>query len=184
MLKIIIAPSKILSTQSLPVTKFTKDLELLIAQMKETLANTRDPEGVGLAAPQIGKNIQLFIIQQDPNSKPSVFINPKLTLKNEKKVVNKKDKKKVGIKLEGCLSLPNVWGNVSRANRVTIEYQDEKGKLHKKQYSGFVATILQHEYDHLQGILFPKHVLEQKGKLYKSYKNSKNEDIFEEIQLP
>ncbi|MDO8461008.1 MAG: peptide deformylase, partial [bacterium] len=60
---------------------------------------------------------------------------------------------------------------------------DENGKPHKRKFSGFIATIIQHEYDHLHGILFPKRVLEQKGKLYKSRKNKEGKDVFEEIEI-
>ena len=93
---------------------------------------------------------------------------------------SKKEKSK---KLEGCLSLPQVWGEVKRDPSVTISFTDEQGKKYTKTFKGFLATVIQHEYDHLHGILFSKRVLEQKGTLYKSSKNEKDEDIFEEIEL-
>ena len=86
-------------------------------------------------------------------------------------------------KLEGCLSLKDIWGDVVRSPEVTLEYFDEKGKKHTKTFNGFLATIIQHEMDHLEGILFPKRVLEQKGTLYKSEKDEKGQDIFEEIKI-
>ena len=81
------------------------------------------------------------------------------------------------------MSLPTIWGPVLRSSSVTLSYLDEYGKSHKKKFSNFLSTIIQHEMDHLQGILFPKRVLEQKGILYKSHKNEKGEDVFEEITI-
>jgi peptide deformylase len=77
----------------------------------------------------------------------------------------------------------NIWGEVQRSPEITVEYLDETGKAHKRQFRGFMATIVQHEVDHLNGILFPKRVLEQGGTLYHSSKNSKGEDEFEELKI-
>jgi peptide deformylase len=186
MLKILSAPNSVLSQKAKRVINITSEIKQLILEMKETLANTNDPEGVGLAAPQVGKSLQIFIVQESPSSEVLVFINPELELikSTVKKRVKKGTKKSSGVKLEGCLSLPNIWGSVTRSSKVKVTYQDENGQTHQSNYSGFISTILQHEYDHLQGILFPKRVLEQKGVLYKSHKNAKNEDEFDEIQLP
>jgi len=79
------------------------------------------------------------------------------------------------------LSLVNIWGEVERSPEITLEYLDESGKSHNRKFSGFMATIIQHEVDHLNGILFPKRVLEQNGTLYQSSKNAKGEDEFEEL---
>src|SRR5581483_3841054 len=93
---------------------------------------------------------------------------------------NKNKKKKL---FEGCLSVPNFWGNVTRAKEITLTWQDEKGKQCTKEFKGFMATIIQHEIDHLDGILFTKHVMEQGEKLYKSHKNEEGEDEFDEVKL-
>ena len=77
----------------------------------------------------------------------------------------------------------NIWGEVERSPEITAKYLDETGKAHKRQFQGLMATIVQHEVDHLDGILFPKRVLEQGGTLYQSYKNSKGEDEFEELKI-
>lgn len=230
MLKIISAPNDVLSQKAKPVplrpaepgferqvAKIDKDILHLIEGMKKTLLATHDPEGVGLAAPQVSRSLQLFIIKPTKKSKIQVFVNPQIytslqarganeifagTTRDEELMEKKsnipfdsqknfisdlsalqKKRDKKGIKLEGCLSLPNIWGEVERANEVEISYIDEKGKSHTKLFKGFTATIIQHEYDHLLGNLFPKRVLEQKGKLYKSKKNKKGEDEFEEIEL-
>ncbi len=97
--------------------------------------------------------------------------------------VKKARKNRSKSKLEGCLSLVNIWGTVVRSPKVTLSYLDEQGNKHIRTLTGFKATIAQHEIDHLEGILFPKRVLEQKGKLYESHKNKKGEDVFDEIEI-
>ncbi len=190
MLKIITAPNPILSGNSKPVPKINKSILNLIVEMKQALLSAKDPEGVGLAAPQVGKSLQLFITKPTPKSPIQVFINPKQVssikyqVLSKKKVPIRNTKYKIhDTKLEGCLSLPNIWGEVVRLPSVILSYLDEKEKTHKRKFRGLSAIIIQHEVDHLNGILFPKRVLEQKGKLYKSHKNEKGEDVFEEISI-
>lgn len=189
MLSIVHAPNSVLSQVSKPISVknglFDKSLLTLIAEMKETLLATTDPEGVGLAAPQVGKSLQLFIVKQSPRAAITVFINPLIiqTNQNDSTSVDEVITGDAEKKLEGCLSLPNVWGEVKRTPTVTMSYIDETGKSRQKTFKGFFAIILQHEYDHLQGILFPKRVLEQQGTLYKSHKNKKGEEEFDEIEI-
>lgn len=192
MLTIVTVPNPVLSKPAPSIKNIDKDVLRLIIEMKKTLAATRDPQGVGLAAPQVSISLRLFIAKPTPKSPFLVFINPKVihvsrtlqSLKRPKRpaLSQSKGSKKPG-KLEGCLSLPNIWGPVLRHAQITLAYTDEKGQPHKRLFTDFMATIVQHEMDHLGGILFPKHVLEQKGKLYKSYKNEKNEDEFDLIEL-
>jgi peptide deformylase len=180
MLEIVNAPDPILSQKTEPVKKIDSEIIKLIEQMEESLSLATDPVGVGLAAPQVGKGLKIFIAKPTPRSKISVFINPKIIKKaSPQKKINKEKTRK----LEGCLSLPNVWGEVLRYNQVFLEFEDETGKKHTNKFNGFLATIVQHEIDHLDGILFPKRVLEQKGTLYKSEKNEKGEDVFEELKI-
>jgi len=180
MLAIITAPNPILSQKAKTVSKVDKDILALIKQMGEALSLATDPIGVGLAAPQVSKSLAIFIIKPTEKAKIQAFINPKVAKIEQQLGGTSKGKTK---KLECCLSLKNIWGEVERAKTVWLEYQDETGKLHHKKFSGFIATIIQHEVDHLNGILFPKRVLEQKGILYESKKNSKGEDIFEELTI-
>lgn len=188
MLKIVQAPHDVLSTPAKPITKIDKSIKELINQMVETLESATDPEGIGLAAPQVGKPLQLFIIKESKEDPLYVFINPKLsipdgtTMTNERKDEDKK-KKKNDVKLEGCLSLQDIWGIVRRYKKVMLTYQDENGDKHTETFDGFFATIIQHEYDHLQGILFPRRVIEQQEKLYKSSYNKKGEMEFEEVSI-
>lgn len=185
MLKIVQAPNNVLTQKAKPVEKVDKAIKKLLAEMTATLESARDPEGVGLAAPQIGRSLQIFIVKQSPRSPLMTFINPLIEefFDNPQEQKNKEDKKERGVQLEGCLSLHNVWGVVTRRHGVVVSYLDEDGKKHKKSFDGFLATIIQHETDHLNGILFPKRVLEQNGQLYHSVKNSKGEIEFEEIEV-
>lgn len=184
MLEIVKAPNPVLSQKTRQIAKIDKTVLKLIADMKEALESAKDPIGVGLAAPQVGKSLQLFIAKPTAKSKILVFINPRI-LKKEKKISEAKsasggENRK---ELEGCLSLLNIWGEVERFNSIWVSYLDETGRKHHRKFDGFLATIIQHEIDHLNGILFPKRVLEQKGTLYKSEKDEKGNEVFEEIRL-
>lgn len=196
-MKIVQAPNQVLSQTATPVAKVDKPIKKLIKAMELTLISQVDPEGVGLAAPQVGKSLQIFIVKQDHEAPFMTFINPviektfKKSLKKEpestqnKETANAKKKAKIskGVQLEGCLSLKDVWGVVKRPHGVVLSYQDETGAHHKKTFEGFLATIIQHETDHLNGILFPKRVLEQKNPLYHSVKTPKGDVEFEEIEI-
>ncbi|MEK7605652.1 MAG: peptide deformylase [Patescibacteria group bacterium] len=186
MLSIVQAPASVLSTPAKRIGKIDKDIKNIINDMTDALVKATSPEGIGLAAPQVGKSLQLFIIKESPKDPLLVFINPELTIPKGQSLLptdNEKGRKEKEVKLEGCLSLQDVWGVVNRYPEIGLTYQDATGKSHTKHFDGFLATIIQHEYDHLQGILFPRRVLEQKGKLYKSVKDAKGETEFEEISL-
>src|ERR1035437_6012625 len=157
MLPIIAPPNPILSTKAKSVTKVDKDILDLIKQMEESLNFATDPIGVGLAAPPVAKNLAIFFAKPTEKTKLQVFINPNIT-KIEEPTGKAKGKTR---KLEGCLSLYNIWGEVERAKAVWLDYMDETGKQHHKKFNGFIANIIQHEVDHLNGILFPKRVLER-----------------------
>jgi len=185
-------PSEMLLVKAERVDKFDKKLRDIVHEMQETLDATTDPIGVGLAAPQVGISKRIFLAK--PKDGPAnVFINPEITptengeevphFTNSAKVEAHKPKKSKGRLLEGCLSVPNIWGNVSRKKKVKVSYQDITGKHHTKIFTGFPAIIIQHELDHLDGILFTKHVLSQGETLYRSFKNDAGEDEFEEIEV-
>ena len=183
MLKIVTAPDPVLSAVAKPVAKIDKAITKLLSEMEETLDAAKDPEGVGLAAPQVGKSLQIFIVREDKDEPLLTFINPMIKQRAAPPKEKKEKKSKKSVKLEGCLSLQDIWGTVKRSPTVTLSYMDEKGEKHTKKFSGFLATIIQHEVDHLHGVLFPKHVIEQKGQLYKSSKNKRGETVFEEITI-
>jgi peptide deformylase len=186
-IKIVTAPNPVLFSKAKPISKVNSSVLSVVNQMKKALLKTTDPKGVGLAAPQIGKSLRIFIAKPTDDSEISVFINPEIIQRSSERDYIKRPKKKSGKKnskkLEGCLSIPTIWGPVLRNSSITLSYLDEKGKQHEQKFSNFLATIVQHEMDHLEGVLFPKRVLEQKGILYKSHKNEKNEDEFEEIEI-
>lgn len=176
MLKIVKIPNSVLTTPVKQVGEFNGELKRLLTEMEETLKAQVNPQGVGLAAPQIGRGLALFIIKPGKNAKIEAFVNPKITKveashptgvpEQEKKADSTKVKRRKRVKLEGCLSIPKIWGPVQRAEKILLKYQNATGKLKKKWFSGFRAVIIQHEMDHLQGILFTQRTLEQKNQLY------------------
>ena len=133
--------------------------------MTETLSVQTDPEGVGLAAPQVGQDIGLFIIKYSKRAKALAFINP-IILEIEKDTP-KKGGKKDKTSLEGCLSIDKIWSPVRRPGRIHLQYMDETGVEKKEWFDGFKAIIIQHEIDHLHGILFTQRAVEQNKILYK-----------------
>lgn len=176
---IVVTPAPILFQTAKPVNTYDEKLFSLVREMENILRTTSDPKGVGLAASQIGIPMRLFIMKPSDKAKITICVNPRIT-EEHNGVEGKKPTRKL---LEGCLSIPRIWGKVARKRELTLEYQDEKGKLHKRKFRGFAATIIHHELDHLDGILFTKRVMEQGGTLYRSYKNEKGEDEFEEIKM-
>jgi peptide deformylase len=174
---ILLSGDKILRTKSKPVQKIDKKIIELIKDLKETLKAQVEPEGVGLAAPQIGKNFRMFVIWPDPTSEIKVVINPEIEKISKSTNAPTKEKAKKHKKImEGCLSLPNYYTPLSRFFSIKIRYRDENWKEHEDQYEGVDAQIVQHEIDHLNGILFIDRMLEQKKDLYE-YQNGKWSDV-------
>jgi len=139
----------------------------LIENMYETMYKA---EGVGLAAPQIGKSIRLFIVDASP------FAEDDPTLEGFKKTfINPIIVEEEGDEWafnEGCLSIPGVRENVNRQPKITIEYMDEDFNLKEEVYEGIAARIIQHEYDHIEGILFTDHISPLKRRLLKGKLNN------------
>lgn len=141
-LKILTQPNPILRKKSVEINleKITsRELSGLISSMAKTMAKT---DGVGLAAPQIGKNIRLAVI----NSKDGVLclFNPKFTKKSWARELGE----------EGCLSIPGIFGKVKRHKKISLTYYNQAGKKIKLTAEGLMARVIQHEIDHLDGILF------------------------------
>lgn len=179
MTQIIKAPHPILRTPAKPVDKIDKKIITIIDNMYKTLLAQKDPEGVGIAAPQIGVSLRMFFTRPTPKDKPQLFINPEITNLSRDQV-NPKSKNAL---LEGCLSLPKYYGHINRSKHITIKYKflnlqfpisnidwslDPDRFMTEKEetFSGFPAQIIQHEFDHLNGTLFIDRILEQKGTLY------------------
>jgi peptide deformylase len=131
------------------ITPSYPDLSQFIKDMWSTVYRT---DGIGLAAPQVGQSIRLFVIDLDvfrdeyPELKgfKKIFINPQIEFLPSKNVKFS----------EGCLSLPGIYKNVKRPDRIRITYQDEAFNSITEEYSGFASRVIQHEYDHLEGRLF------------------------------
>ncbi|MBI4120340.1 MAG: peptide deformylase [Parcubacteria group bacterium] len=137
----------VLRKKSAPVAEITSAVLSLIKDMKLTLAQSQN--GVGLAAPQVGRNIRLFVISDElAKDGHTVFINPAITQVSKKDVIEE----------EGCLSLPNQWHELARPDKVTIKALDENGQKFKLRVKGILARLMLHEVDHLNGILFVDHL--------------------------
>lgn len=190
MAKIITSPNSILTSPTKPVGKIDKSIKKLVAEMEKTLVAQVDPQGVGLAATQVGVAVSLFIMKAGKKDKTEVCINPKILRSvtggaggrapdsaqrsfgehwregNPQQDPSRNRKKNKKQPLEGCLSVPYVWSPVARAQKVLVEYLDLTGAIHKKWFSGLKAVIVQHEVDHLNGIIFTQRALEQNALLY------------------
>lgn len=181
---IIHTPNAVLSTRAKEVKVFDKKLKKMIADMKEALIATKNPKGVGLAAPQIGLPLRIFITRPNEKTEIRVFINPNIIHSNSNPPSSlKSGTSDEASKMEGCLSVPNLWGKVHRASSLTLAYLDEKGVAHEDVFTGFLSTIIQHETDHVNGILFVQRVLEQKGKLFEIVTDENGKEEFEEVKL-
>ncbi|KKQ51800.1 peptide deformylase [Candidatus Woesebacteria bacterium RIFCSPHIGHO2_01_FULL_39_17] len=163
----------ILRNISKPVVRVDKKIKGLISDLKETLLVQKDPEGVGLAAPQIGKNVRVFVMK--PESAVRVIINPEVVKTGSRS--KKEEKSPKGRKImEGCLSLPNYYGPIKRKEKIILRYLNESGTPKTETFLGIEAQIIQHEIDHLNGTLFVDRLLEQKKPLYE-YVNGEWEEV-------
>jgi peptide deformylase len=177
---IVFIPNPVLTTPAKKVARFDKKLQILVTDMTQTLLAAKNPRGVGLAAPQIGEPWQVFLIKPTEKSPVRTFINPVIVKSSDKHTDTDKDQDK---KLEGCLSIPLIWGKVKRSQSVTLSYQDIHGETHEEIFNGFPAVIIQHETDHLNGTLFTHRVVEQHGVLYESVKEKNGKEVLEEITI-
>lgn len=151
------------------ITTDYKNLDKLIENMWETMYNA---SGVGLAAPQIGLPIRLFVIDTTPFSDDEdLSQQEQKALDGFKKVfINAVIEEETGDEWtfnEGCLSIPDVREDVSRKSTITIIYLNEEFKEHKETYDGLLARVIQHEYDHIEGILFTDKLSSLKKRLLK-----------------
>ena len=140
LLEVLKAGNPVLKQVSVPVERIDKKLKKLMDDMAETMY---EHDGVGLAAPQVGKNIRLVVIDCQDEYGLLELINPKITFK-EGEVVD----------TEGCLSVPEIYGEVTRAAKVKVEFMNRRGKIQHLTATGLLARCIQHELDHLEGRLF------------------------------
>ena len=145
---ILTAPDPRLQAVSMDVETVDGDIRSLIADMTDSMYAA---EGIGLAAIQIGVAKRVLVIdldQKEGNKNPRAFINPKITWASEDMAVFE----------EGCLSVPEIWDDVERPARIKCEYLDRDGNKQVLEADGLLATCLQHEMDHLNGVLFIDHL--------------------------
>ena len=165
--EILEVPDPRLKEISRPVETFDAELKTLVEDMFETMY---DAPGIGLAAIQVGVPLRVLVIDlqpDDPDAEPEVcnhgghqhthqptkrepriFINPEILDPSEEHTVYQ----------EGCLSVPEIYADVERPSTCRVRYQDLEGQTHEEQMEGMMATCLQHEMDHLEGILFIDHL--------------------------
>ncbi len=203
---IVTVPDPVLRQVAKSVTRVDKRLLDIISQMTAALLSATDPEGIGLAAPQIGIPLRIFLARPDMKKPPRLFINPEILNYSQRQQTP--DTKR-GV-YEGCLSIPHHYSPLKRSMSVTVRYQtlnpkttpplqseraqpdtgndqaastrDWNGESQlitkTETFTGLLAHIVQHETDHLNGILFIDHVLEQNSKLFLI-----KGKIFEEISI-
>ena len=168
-MKILTTPDPLLRVKAKPVGQTTKSLLVKIEEMIALLKSTRDPKGVGLAATQVGFNRRVFILI--PKRTPKIFVNPEIVATSDKTLAQEYPDEEDRW-LEGCLSIPRIWGFVDRPYEVKLRYRslDKNNNLLKPKtetFRGMSAAFVLHELDHLNGILFTDHILRQSGQLFR-----------------
>jgi peptide deformylase len=147
-LAILIAPHPALRRRTPPVRpEQFAEIQTLAPRMFDLMY--RAP-GIGLAAPQVGSSLRFAVVDLMPDEKPApiVLVNPRIVAASEEQATRE----------EGCLSLPGMYADVTRPAQVTVRYQDENGTRHELAADGLLAACLQHEIDHLNGVLFVDHL--------------------------
>ncbi len=166
-LPVVLYGHPVLRKETKEIDEDYEGLKELIANMWQTMYNS---DGIGLAAPQIGKSIRLIVIDADPMQEEfpelkgfkKVLINPIITEFGED----------TDMTHEGCLSLPGIREEVKRPSKIKVEYEDENFELKEEVLEGFAARVVQHEYDHLEATLFVDHLSPLKKRLLKGKLNA------------
>ena len=169
-LPLIIAPDERLHKPSLPVTVVDDSIRTLLDDMLETMyANN----GIGLAAVQVGVHQRCIVVDiavRDGGNEPMKFINPEIIRSSEEQTVFQ----------EGCLSFPDHYSDVARPSTVTIRYMDENGVQQEMEASEILATCLQHEIDHINGVVFVDHIsLMKRDMILRKLKKAKRLGVFD-----
>ena len=154
-LKILTIPDPRLKHKSSEVKFFDEELKQTVNNMYETLYDSGN--GIGLAAPQVNirKRIVVIDIKEEDVSNPIAFVNPRIIEFSEEKFINE----------EGCLSVPEYFAEVERSKQVKVEWYNDDGKKKSATFNGLMSICIQHEIDHLDGILFIDHLSKLKRKL-------------------
>jgi peptide deformylase len=170
---IIKIPNKILLQKTENVTEINEEVRADIQNLLDTLDHAHEPEGAGLAATQIGLNKRICVVrnfvynpadENEPTVQEFILINPKIISRSRETITD----------WEGCLSVPDVYGKVERYKKIKVKAMNEMGENIRLTATGFFGAVVQHEIDHLDGILFTEKVLgetyteEQLNKLYEN----------------
>jgi peptide deformylase len=139
MLDIVTYGSEILGRKAVPV----KDIDEAVRKLGEDMLETMAGKGIGLAGPQVASDLRIFVTDVE-GDKPRIFINPEIVLTSQELISFE----------EGCLSLPRLYLDVIRPQFVRVQAWNEKGRPFTVETDGLLARVIQHEYDHLEGILF------------------------------
>lgn len=172
-MQILTTPHPFLKHQAKPLRDWDKKTAKEVKQMEEILKRTANPKGVGLAATQVGLDKRLFILLDEEKQTTKVFVNPEI-ISASKKVLSSVYKKKKDRWLEGCLSIPTIWGFVDRPYSIKLKYftptlTDGKWALSPRiaDYKDVASAYTQHEIDHLNGILFTDRIRGQHGQMFR-----------------
>ncbi len=169
-LEILTIPDQRLKNKSTEVKLFDINLKKIVKDMFDTLNDSGN--GIGLAAPQVGveKRIVIVDLKENNKSSPVIFINPVIIKESRERAVNE----------EGCLSIPGYYAEVERAKEVDVEWYDLEGEKITKTFSGLFSICIQHEIDHLDGILFIDYLSRLKrrraNEKVKKFQKKKNEE--------
>ncbi len=169
-LEILTIPDQRLKHKSSEVKLFDINLKKIVKDMFDTLNDSGN--GIGLAAPQVGvkKRIVIVDLKENNKSSPVIFINPVIIKESRERLVNE----------EGCLSIPGYYAEVERAKEVDVEWYDLEGEKVTKTFSGLFSICIQHEIDHLDGILFIDYLSKLKrrraNEKVKKFQKKKNEE--------
>lgn len=177
MTSIITVPNPLLRKKSVTVLVNEETLNL-VEELKQTVLRKEGIKGIGLSAIQIGFPKRIFIAYSNASKKFLIFINPEIIWYSKYVTEGVPDSPN---KYEGCLSVPNVWAIIRRSKAIKIRYQTPSGQTQVRKFKGLAATIIQHEYDHLNGILFVQRALEQRSKIYQLQKNKEGKEFLEEV---
>ncbi|MCG8479961.1 MAG: peptide deformylase [Spirochaetales bacterium] len=157
MISLVYHPDERLTTVADAVETIDAELLQLASQMIDIMHEAR---GIGLAGPQVGHLQRLFVVHV-PDDEPRVFINPRIVAASPDE----------GDYEEGCLSIPGVYAEVRRPMEITVEAWDERGTAFRRDFDGMLARVIQHEYDHIEGVLFLDYLTERKKeRLLKHYR--------------
>jgi len=163
MLKIITLPNPILRQKAKPVGNITPEIRKLVGEMIKVLRpQPRKLTGVGLAAPQVGKSLRIIVVWSRRSRMFLPMINPRIVWHSKRTRLGVPEGKNP---YEGCLSVPGVWGKVRRYSVIKVRYQNLAGTEITRKFRGFTSIVVQHEIDHLDGILFIDRIKEQKGEI-------------------